>query len=329
MESVGNQEQNVITFGPIPSRRLGRSLGINNIPPKTCPYSCLYCQVGRTTRMTATRRPFYEPALVARQVEERIEKLREKSESVDYLTFVPDGEPTLDSSLGRSLDLLKPLGIGLAVISNSSLIWDASVREDLKKADWISLKLDTADEKCWRDLNRPHGSLSLQAILEGLVQFSTEFKGELVTETMLVKDINTGESQLRQTADFLAQIKPTKAYLSVPTRPPAERWVEMPDEQNLATAYQILSERLHTVECLTGYEGDSFASTGDLEKDLLAITAVHPMRESAVHNLLEKGGVDWSIVNTLVSNGRLIRTEYRGKTFYLRSLTRVGTSSNR
>ncbi|MCK4471545.1 MAG: radical SAM protein, partial [Anaerolineae bacterium] len=112
----------MIAFGPVPSRRLGRSLGINNIPPKICTYSCVYCQLGRTIKMQIKRHAFYEPEKVLQDVHDKVEKVRETGERIDYLTFVPDGEPTLDVNLGREIELLRPLGIKIAVISNGSLI---------------------------------------------------------------------------------------------------------------------------------------------------------------------------------------------------------------
>ena len=136
----------MIAFGPVPSRRLGRSLGINNIPPKVCSYSCAYCQVGKTIQMEAQRRPYYSPQEIYEEVKEKVESSRSQGLAIDYLTFVPDGEPTLDANLGKEIDMLKPLGIKMAVISNASLIWDESVREDLKKADWVSVKVDALDE---------------------------------------------------------------------------------------------------------------------------------------------------------------------------------------
>jgi len=160
----------MIAFGPVPSRRLGRSLGINNIPPKVCTYSCVYCQLGRTIKMQVERRAFYEPEDILRDVQDKVEKAREAGESVDYLTFVPDGEPTLDINLGREIELLRPLGIKIAVITNSSLIWREDVREALMKADWVSLKMDSVREEVWRRINRPHGSLQLTSILDGALE---------------------------------------------------------------------------------------------------------------------------------------------------------------
>lgn len=133
----------MIAFGPVPSRRLGRSLGINNIPPKVCTYSCVYCQVGKTTRMQSGRVRFYDPQEIYMEVAQKVEKARQKGEAVDYLTFVPDGEPTMDVHLGEEIELLKSLGLKIAVITNGSLVWRQDVRADLAKADWVSFKIDS------------------------------------------------------------------------------------------------------------------------------------------------------------------------------------------
>jgi wyosine [tRNA(Phe)-imidazoG37] synthetase (radical SAM superfamily) len=310
----------MIAFGPVPSRRLGRSLGINNIPPKVCTYSCVYCQLGRTTKMQAERRSFYEPEDILRAVRDKVERAREVGESIDYLTFVPDGEPTLDVNLGREIELLKPLGIRIAVITNSSLIWREDVRDALMKADWVSLKMDSAIEETWRRINRPYRTLQLTSVLEGALELAEIFEGELVTETMLVEDVNDGDDHIREIADFLARFRPFTAYLSIPTRPPAEEWVHSPSEKAINRAYQILSERIDQVEYLIGYEGNAFAFTGDVEEDLLSITAVHPMREDAVGEFLARARADWTVVRNLVCENRLIETEYEGTRFYMRKL---------
>jgi wyosine [tRNA(Phe)-imidazoG37] synthetase (radical SAM superfamily) len=133
----------MIAFGPVPSRRLGRSLGINNIPPKFCTYFCVYCQIGRTDSRQVERHPFYEPQDIVKSVRKQVEKATKKGEPIDYLTFVPDGEPTLDSNLGYEIDLLKSLGIKIGIITNAPLAFREDVRADLMKADWVSLKIDS------------------------------------------------------------------------------------------------------------------------------------------------------------------------------------------
>ena len=308
------------TFGPVPSRRLGRSMGINNIPPKICTYSCVYCQLGRTKKMQNERRPFYDPDEILRAARDKVKKITEAGESIDYLTFVPDGEPTLDIHLGREIELLRPLGIKIAVITNASLIWRKEVRKDLMLADWVSLKIDAVREEVWRRIARPYGTLTLASVIDGMIEFTKDFKGELVTETMLVKDINDSEAVITEIAGFLARLRPISAYLSVPTRPPAEKWVQSPPAENINRAYHIFHERIDQVEYLIGYEGNAFSFTGNVKEDLLSITAVHPMREEAVSEFLAKAGTDWTVVRSLIGQGQLVETKYEGQKFYMRKL---------
>ncbi|HDQ70996.1 MAG TPA: radical SAM protein [Chloroflexi bacterium] len=320
----------MIAFGPVPSRRLGRSLGINNIPPKICPYSCIYCQLGRTIKMQIERRPFYEPEQIVQAVEDKVAQARDAGETIDYLTFVPDGEPTLDVNLGREIALLRPLGIKIAVISNGSMIWREDVREDLMEADWVSLKVDAAQEEVWRKIDRPHGKLRLGTILGGALELTRALEGELATETMLVAGVNDGEACLRDTADFLAQLHANRdgavTYLSIPTRPPAEAWATAPTEQAINRAYQIFSQRLERVEYLIGYEGNAFAFTGDVEDDLLSITSVHPMREDAVDAFLARARPEqerearWTLVRDLIAQEKIVETVYGERKFYVRKI---------
>ena len=316
----------MIAFGPVPSRRLGYSLGINNIPPKVCTYSCVYCQVGRTLKMRNSRYGFYNPEVILSETQHKVEDLAEVGESVDYLTFVPDGEPTLDIHIGREIDLLRSLGIKIAVITNASLIWQEDVREALYRADWVSLKIDAIRENLWHRINRPHRTLSLAVILDGMQEFAKLYRGKLVTETMLVKGINDSPTNMSEVTEFIARLEPFKAYLSVPTRPPAEKWVQPPDEKTLNAAFQTMREKIDRVEYLIGYEGNAFAFTGDVENDLLSITAVHPMREDAVSEFLSRAGTDWPFVDQLIRKKLLIEMGYKGHRFYMRALSQQRSS---
>ena len=308
----------LIAFGPVPSRRLGRSLGINNIPAKICSYSCAYCQVGRTLQMSAERRPYYPPQQIFDEVAEKVATAKNQGLTIDYITFVPDGEPTLDSNLGEEIERLRSLGIKIGVISNASLIWDEGVRKDLFKADWVSIKVDSLEEKAWRRIDRPHRRLRLDAILQGIVDFARDYNGVLATETMLIAGINDDEASLLAIGEFLVSIDPDVSYISVPIRPPAESWAQMPSPESLCLAYQIFSQRLKRVELLAGYEGDSFDFTGEAKEDILAIASVHPMREAALRRFLEKSGDSWDVIEELVDRKELLRIEYQGNTFYLR-----------
>jgi wyosine [tRNA(Phe)-imidazoG37] synthetase (radical SAM superfamily) len=312
-----------IAFGPVPSRRLGHSLGINNIPPKHCSYSCIYCQVGPTDTQEITPRPFYSPQEIRRQVEERLHAVRARGEAVDYLTFVPDGEPTLDSQLGEAIDGLRDLGLPIAVISNATLIGREDVRAVLKRADWVSLKVDSVDTEIWRRINRPHSDLQLADILDGIRTFAGTYTGKLVSETMLLSGINDSDTAIQSLGYFLSEAGIPLAYLAIPHRPPAVSGVHGPDERGITRAYQILTAQAVEVELLTGYEGEDFASSGDFQRDILAITAVHPLRESAVRTLAQKAGSDMGVVANLVQCGELCLFEHAGEWFYIRTFGRL------
>lgn len=310
----------MMVFGPIPSRRLGRSLGVNNIPPKVCSYSCVYCQIGLTDSMSLQRKEFYSPDEIFREVSDKVKTLYDSGEKIDYITFVPDGEPTLDINLGKEIALLKTLGIKIAVITNSSLLWDDAVRKDLMQTDWVSVKVDTVEEKIWNKINRPSGKLSLQKIVSGIEAFSKEFEGVLVTETMLVKGINDEIDSIESTAEFIKEINSDKAYILIPVRPPAEEFVEPPSEENLNAAYQIFSSSINNVELLAYSEGTDFGYSSDAEKELLSILAVHPMTKNAVELFLKKAGSGWDIIEELINNKILREVQYAGKKFFVKNI---------
>ncbi|MGD9381233.1 MAG: radical SAM protein, partial [Candidatus Thorarchaeota archaeon] len=267
----------MMAYGPVPSRRLGRSLGINNIPAKTCTYSCVYCQLGKTTRMTPVRKAFYEPEEIFLETKRHVDKIRENEEGIDYLTFVPDGEPTLDLNLHREIELLRQLDLPIAILTNASLMWEKNVRNTLCEFDLVSLKIDAVSENMWRRIDRPHRSLRVEEILNGIVEFSKEYEGAIITETMFIDGVDYSD-EICMIADFLAGLEIERAYISIPTRPPAEDWVRQSSEDILNDAFWSFSEKLGTekVELLIGYEGNAFSSTGDFEADLLSITSVHP-----------------------------------------------------
>lgn len=311
-----------IAFGPVPSRRLGQSLGINNVTTKSCSYTCVYCQVGQTTDKAIQPRPFFTPQQIYDAVSTRLHQLSADGQRVDYLTFVPDGEPTLDSRLGENIEALRGLGIPVAVITNGSLLWREDVRARLSKADLVSIKVDAVDETSWRKINLPHRDLDLASILQGVRTFTAGYTGTLITDTMLIAGLNDSVASLTATADFIAGIAPQTAYLAVPTRPTTVKDVHGSDEAGLLRAHQIFAARLAHVELLTGHEVGQFAHTGDAREDLLAITAVHPMREDDVQRLLAEDGADWQLIETLLAAGELKALVFEGERFYLRPVRR-------
>ncbi len=308
----------MITFGPVPSRRLGKSLGINNIiRPKVCSYNCIYCQVGQTRHLSLIRQEFFSPDQIFAEAKKHLEILS-VTEKPDYLTFVSNGEPTLDINLGRSVEILKSFGIPVAVITNSSLLHEPEVRSALMTADWVSVKADAADSRTWRKVNRPAPGLTFDRMTEGLSIFAAGYRGELRTETLLCRGINDHVENIRAVAALVSSIGPGKAYISIPTRPPSEREVIPPHAETLNMAWQVFSEAGIRTELLTGFEGIETGFTGNVYEDILNITAVHPLREDALMELLAKNHADFSVVESLLSQKLIQRSIYEGSNFYLR-----------
>lgn len=308
----------MISFGPVPSRRLGKSLGINNVAfGKVCSYSCVYCQVGITHKFSNQRQKFYDPEVICSEVKKQLAKLS-VADQPDYLTFVANGEPTLDINLGRSIEKLKLFNIPVAVITNASLLIDPQVRADLLPADWVSVKIDAGNEDVWKKLNRPADKIDFEMYVKGLITFSNVYKGKLVSETMLVKGLNDTPEELNQVVTVLKSVQPSIAYISVPTRPPAVKSVLPPDEEDINLAYQLFSENQLKTELILGFEGTDTGFTGNAIDDILNICSVHPIRQDTMDELLKKNQADRGILAKLLDDNYIKRTEYKSNVFYIR-----------
>lgn len=309
-------------FGPVPSRRLGMSLGINNIPYKICSYSCLYCQVGKAIKMQVHRQPYYKVDEIVSEVEHSLTNIKDQSKYPNYITIVPDGEPTLDENLGELIENLKQFKLPVAVITNASLIDRDDVRDDLMKVDYVSVKLDAIYEQTWRKINKPHRDLKHERILHGIQNFSKGYSGTLTTETMLLKDINDDLNEMNELAFFIQKVKPAVSYLAIPTRPPAFKEAIPIDESKLLEVFVTFRKQIPQVELLTGYEGNAFSSSGDLRKDILSITAVHPLRQDAISALHEQSKDSYAVVDQLIEEQLIEKVEYNGHQYYLRKFSK-------
>ena len=314
-----------IVFGPVPSRRLGMSLGVNNIPAKFCTYSCIYCQIGRTANLVVERRRFYGVEKIVDEVAEHVEEAEKRGIKIDYITFVPDGEPTLDIDLGRAAEKIRELGYRVAILTNGSLLFREDVRRDLEVFDLVSVKVDSVNARTWKRINRPHPTLSLEKILEGMKLFGESYRGTLITETMVVRGVNDNIGELKAVASFLRELKPNAAYISIPVRPPAEPWATPPDEKTLTMLFEEARRSLPNVrvELLAHPEPPSFKplSQGPREA-ILSIASVHPLRREAALQLLAHYSADESVLRELVRRGEIVEVRYRGETFYLRRVLR-------
>jgi wyosine [tRNA(Phe)-imidazoG37] synthetase (radical SAM superfamily) len=207
-------------FGPVPSRRLGRSLGIDVIPPKTCTYDCVYCESGRTTELTARRREFTADDLVLNDLRCFFEQ---HAGGADVLTFSSAGEPTLHLGLGRLIERIKKdyPSLPLVVLTNGSLLWDPEVRKDLMRADRVIPSLDAATPGIFKSVDRPHPGLELDAILEGLYAFRRDYRGQLHLEVLLVRGMNDDPRELLSLRRVIDRVRPDCVELNTVVRPPA------------------------------------------------------------------------------------------------------------
>jgi wyosine [tRNA(Phe)-imidazoG37] synthetase (radical SAM superfamily) len=276
-------------FGPVPSRRLGQSLGIDTIPLKTCNWNCVYCQLGRTTPLMNERRE-YVPAEGILFETEQILKSRVNGE-IDWVTFVGSGEPTLHSRIGwliRRIKLLtdKPV----AVITNGSLLYLPEVREALVVADAVLPTLDAGTAALYRKINRPHSECTFERLVDGLIAFRAEYPGKLWVEVMLVRGLNDSSQALEDIAKVLQRVKPNAVHINLPTRPPAETWVQPPDDEGLMRAISILGS---TAEVVHPAEGDfDLSGYENILDAIVGIITRHPMRQDELERSLRRWSPD-------------------------------------
>jgi wyosine [tRNA(Phe)-imidazoG37] synthetase (radical SAM superfamily) len=272
-------------YGPVPSRRLGQSLGIDPIPLKTCNWNCVYCQLGRTRPLVNERIYYSPPEEILVQMEGSLDA-HEPGE-IDWVTFVGSGEPTLHVGIGRMIREVKALtDIPVAVITNGALLHLPSVREELSAADAVLPSLDAGTAKLYRRINRPHPEITFERHLRGLIVFSREYEGELWPEVMLVRDLNDTEKTLREIADAFHRIRPDEVHINLPTRPPAEVWVQPSDEEGLMRASAILGDIARVVYPVEGiFDLSGYESVIDA---VIGIITRHPMREEELDRTLAR-----------------------------------------
>jgi wyosine [tRNA(Phe)-imidazoG37] synthetase (radical SAM superfamily) len=297
-------------FGPVQSRRLGRSLGIDLVPHKTCNWNCVYCQLGRTEPVTNMRREYRSTKAVLSDIREALRSCRDK---VDWITFVGSGEPTLHVDIGRLIREAKQMtNIPVAVITNGSLLYLPEVARDLMVADAVLPSLDAGDEDLYRAINRPHPQATYRSHRRGLAQFRQSYRGHYWLEVMLVGGMNDGEASLERLAAALEAIGPDEVHLSTPFRAAAERWVREPSPEALALAREILGEQARV---LVPAAADVILG-GDAVEELIAVIARHPMPEEEVRAACSAASLDPDEgLEHLGEDGRLQRV-HRGSRWY-------------
>ena len=302
-------------FGPVPSRRLGKSLGIDTIPLKTCNWNCVYCQLGRTKPVVNERKDYYPPEEILDEVHQALET--HKPGEIDWVTFVGSGEPTLHAGIGWLIRQVKGMtDLPVAVITNGALLYLPEVRQDLLPADAVLPSLDAGTAKLYRQINRPHPEITLERLLEGLTAFRRVYEGKLWIEVMLVRGLNDTEEALRAIASTLQKIGPDEVHINLPTRPPVETWVKPPDEEGLMRASAILGDIAKVVHPAEGtFDLSSYDNVLDA---IVGIITRHPMRQDELERALTQwapGQVEQSLA-ALEASGQAQLVERYGVRFW-------------
>jgi wyosine [tRNA(Phe)-imidazoG37] synthetase (radical SAM superfamily) len=258
-------------FGPVPSRRLGRSLGIDLVPYKTCTYDCIYCQLGKTNNLTIDRKEFFA-------TDEIIDELKIKlsgKDLPDYISLAGSGEPTLNSGIGKLICEIKRItDIPLAILTNGSLLWMKDVQDALLKTDLVIPSLDVGNEKLFQYVNRPHKDLSFDRMVDGISEFTGRFSGEVWLEALLLEDITSSIAEVQKIADLAARIKPARVQINSVSRPPTEDF-----------AFRISQEKLLSLKGLFSGQVDIISDTEESHNQNLPLTAV---KEDEIPALLSR-----------------------------------------
>jgi len=255
-------------FGPVPSRRLGRSLGVDLVPMKTCSYDCVYCQLGRTTESTVERRAWVPVAEVLEQVRARL------GARPDHVTLSGSGEPTLHSGIGEVIAGLRAMtDIPVAVLTNGSLLWLPEVRRDIRTADVVLPTLVAADAEMFRRVNRPHGGVGFDRMLEGLETFRREFRGRYWLEVMLIGGLNAAPDQARRIAQAALRIGPDRIQLNTVTRPPADPEARPATREELEAVLPFFGDK---AEIIAEWRGASTSGAKPRKEEVLGLVRRHP-----------------------------------------------------
>ncbi|MBW1711335.1 MAG: radical SAM protein [Deltaproteobacteria bacterium] len=302
-------------FGPAPSRRLGVSLGLDLVPPKTCTLDCLYCEVGRTTVKTVQR---FHHNMAEALLMELEAYLNSPGPELDYITLAGSGEPTLNREIGSIIQMIKEIApIKVAVLTNGSLLDQEEVRSDLALADLVVPSLDAASPETFQQLNRPHKSLGLERIINGLIAFREEFIGQIWLEILVVKGINDQDEELEALRDIAARIKPNRLQINTVFRPPAD-----------ASAQPVSQDELKRITRFFGPQAEeavkfkkAFPKTGraEAEKEILNLVGRRPCSAEDLASVLALPASQVTkILAHLINDGVILREDHADSIFFRR-----------
>jgi wyosine [tRNA(Phe)-imidazoG37] synthetase (radical SAM superfamily) len=298
-------------FGPVPSRRLGRSLGIDLVPFKTCTHDCIYCQLGRTTLKTVERREYVPIDDVMYELKHRLSE----GQPLDYLTLSGSGEPTLFSRLGELISGIKAVtDIPLAVLTNGSLFWSDNVRESLAQADLVIPSLDVGDRDLFQLVNRPHAEITFERMVDGLIQFRQTFPNSVWLEVLLLDGVTALDSEVAKIVKIADEINPDRVQVNTAVRPSSEEFAHPVSREELvrfAAAFGDKGEAVGGFQAASSPDPHAGASS-----DILALLKRRPC---SLHDVVDGLGIHpneaLKYLNSLMNSGT-IAGEIKGKTFF-------------
>ena len=299
-------------FGPVPSRRLGFSLGIDIVPFKTCSLDCVYCQLGRTTRKTIRREGYGIP----RDILVELDYVLTKGVKIDYITFSGSGEPTLNSNIGRIIAEVKGrTNIPVAVLTNGTMLHEREVRDDLRRADLVIPSLDAGTYPVFRKINRPHNSLSIGGMIEGLICFRNEFKGEIWLEIVFVKGFNDHPDEIGKIKGIIQKVRPEKVHVNTVVRPPAEDFAKGLSVDELQGIQAVLGENCSLV--VRFHDKTVTTDTENIEATVLNLIKRRAVRPSDIsHSLgVRRSEID-KCLKKLLQEKTICTTVHNGQIYY-------------
>lgn len=299
-------------FGPVPSRRLGLSLGVDIVPLKSCTLDCVYCQLGRSSDLTIERRAFVDIKEVARQIKARLnERVR-----VDHITISGSGEPTLNIELGKLIEDIKTFtSVPVAIMTNGTLLSLAEVRRDCGRADVVLPSLDAGDARTFAAINRPHSGMHFDAIVEGLVAFRKGYAGQIWLEVFVIEGVNTSDTQLASIHDIIGRIRPDKVQLNTAVRPTTEPGIKAisPDKMT-----QIAVKIGFGAEVIADFDKQTHAAGG--HGNAQSVLEMLARRPCSLEDIASGLGIEpaeaLEYVTALARNGKIISQETNGVLFY-------------
>ncbi len=302
-------------FGPVTSRRLGQSLGVDPVPLKTCNWNCVYCQLGRSIPMTNERRDYYALEEIWSELRGFLEDPQHPA--VDWISIVGSGEPLLMESLGGLIRRIKKTSdIPVALITNGSLFYLPEVRRDVLEADAILPSVDAGSPGLYKKMNRPHPQITFERIRDGLIALREEYTGQLWPEVVLVHGLNDTDEALADIAALLAQVRPDQIHLNVPSRPPAEGWVDLPGSEDVDRAAAVLEKVAPVIRAQARSEPVKHGV--DVRATVAGIVSRHPVSDADLRQMLSASGkeeVERTLQDLLVS-GEVQTVERNGTLFW-------------